>query len=59
VPVLKYLQVCPLPAAKEQIAKLEKLDPTAAKQAQSFLLPGGAALAPAPSSAPASQAKSK
>jgi hypothetical protein len=50
VPVLKYLQVCPLPAAKEQIAKLEKLDPTAAKQAQSFLLPGGAA---APAAAPA------
>ena len=47
VPVLKYLQVCPLPAAKEQLAKLEKLDPTAAKQAESFLLPGGAALPPA------------
>jgi hypothetical protein len=47
VPVLKYLQVCPLPAAKEQLAKLEQLDPTAAKQAQSFLLPGGAALPPA------------
>ncbi|HEY2826338.1 MAG TPA: hypothetical protein VGJ04_01965, partial [Pirellulales bacterium] len=47
VPVLKYLQVCPLPAAKQQLAKLEQLDPTAAKQAQSFLLPGGAALPPA------------
>jgi hypothetical protein len=47
VPVLKYLQVCPLPAAKEQLAKLSQLDPTAAKQAQSFLLPGGAAMPPA------------
>jgi hypothetical protein len=47
VPVLKYLQVCPLPEAKEQLAKLSELDPTAAKQAQSFLLPGGAALPPA------------
>ncbi|HTQ40521.1 MAG TPA: hypothetical protein VMJ32_15960 [Pirellulales bacterium] len=52
VPVLKYLQVCPLPEAKEQLAQLEKLDPTAAKQAQSFLLPGGAALAPAPAGTP-------
>src|SRR5262249_37300431 len=48
VPVLKYLQNCPLPEAKNQLAKLEQLDPTAAKQAQSFLLPGGAAIAPAP-----------
>jgi hypothetical protein len=54
VPVLKYLQVCPLPAAKEQLTKLSQLDPTAAKQAQSFLLPGGAALPPA--SAPPSNA---
>jgi hypothetical protein len=51
-PVLRYLQVCPLPEAKKQLAKLEALDPTAAKQAQSFMLPGGAAMpsAPAPAS---------
>lgn len=55
VPVLKYLQVCPLPEAKQELAKLKQLDPTAAKQAESFLLPGGATLPPAP--VPAGTAK--
>ncbi|HZZ30212.1 MAG TPA: hypothetical protein VFE46_19595 [Pirellulales bacterium] len=56
VPVLKYLQVCPLPEAKNQLTKLQQMDPTAAKQAESFLLPGGAALAPAPVPAGANNA---
>ena len=43
VPVLRYLQVCPNEDAKKQLARLEMMDPTAAKQAQSFMLPGGAA----------------
>jgi hypothetical protein len=47
VPVLRYLKVCPLPEAKEQLGKLEKLDPAAAKQAQAMTLPGGL---PAPAS---------
>jgi len=53
VPVLRYLQVCPTPEAKKELARLELMDPTAAKSAQSFMLPGGAALAPAPAESPA------
>jgi hypothetical protein len=41
VPVLRYLQVCPLPKAKDELAKLEKIDPTSAKQAKAMALPGG------------------
>ncbi len=60
-PVLRYLQACPLPEAKTQLAKLEALDPTAAKQAQSLMLPGGAAMpaAPAPAGTPASSSNTK
>ncbi len=50
-PVLRYLQACPLPEAKTQFEKLAALDPTAAKQAQSFMLPGGAAMPSAPAPA--------
>jgi len=58
VPVLRYLQVCPTPEAKKELARLEVMDPTAAKSAQSFMLPGGAALAPAPAESPAAGDKS-
>ena len=36
VPVINYLRSCPLPAAKEKLAELEKLDPVAAKRAATF-----------------------
>jgi hypothetical protein len=36
VPVVNYLRQCPLPAAKEQIKKLEKIDPAAIKRANTF-----------------------
>jgi hypothetical protein len=36
VPVLRYLQVCPLPEAKRQLARLEKVDPDSAKRAAAF-----------------------
>ncbi|HEY2881161.1 MAG TPA: hypothetical protein VGJ15_01980, partial [Pirellulales bacterium] len=54
VPVLHYLQACPLPEAKKQLTRLAELDPTAAKQAQSLLLPG-AGQAPAPAEKPAAK----
>jgi hypothetical protein len=59
VPVLRYLQVCPTPEAKKQLTRLEMLDPTAAKQAQSFMLPGGAAMAPAPPEKPSTKDNGK
>lgn len=59
VPVLRYLQVCPTPEAKKELTRLEMLDPTAAKQAQSFMLPGGAAMAPAPAEKPSTQDNAK
>jgi hypothetical protein len=36
VPVINYLRACPLPEAKEKLAKLEKLDPAAMKRAKTF-----------------------
>jgi hypothetical protein len=36
VPVLRYLQACPLPDADEHIIALSKLDPAAARRAASF-----------------------
>ena len=48
VPVVNYLQVCPLPKAKEYLAELTKIDPDAVKRANS-LFP----LAAVPSAAPA------
>ena len=36
VPVLRYLQACPLPEAETHIVALSKLDPSAAKRAASF-----------------------
>ena len=36
VPVINYLRACPKPQAKEYIALLEKIDPTAVKRANTF-----------------------
>ena len=36
VPVVNYLRQCPVPAAKEHIKKLEKIDPAAIKRANTF-----------------------
>jgi hypothetical protein len=41
VPVINYLRVCPLPAAKEHLKELEKIDPQAVKRANMFF-PGAA-----------------
>jgi hypothetical protein len=38
VPVITYLRVCPLPKAKELLKECEKIDPQAAKRAQSLFL---------------------
>jgi hypothetical protein len=58
VPVLKYLKACPLPDAKKMYDRLALIDPTAAKQAESFLsLPGGLG-APAPAEKPQTTEKS-
>jgi hypothetical protein len=47
VPVINYLRSCPLPAAKEKLAELEKLDPVAAKRAATFFPSPAAAGTPA------------
>ncbi len=45
VPVVNYLRACPLPAAKDYIKELEKLDPESVKRAHTFFpLPTGSAL---------------
>jgi hypothetical protein len=36
VPVINYLQACPLPKAKDHIAELAKIDPDSIKRANSF-----------------------
>ncbi len=36
VPVINFLRACPLPEAKEQLKKLEKIDPAAVKRANTF-----------------------
>jgi hypothetical protein len=36
VPVINYLRACPLPAAKERIEELAKIDPETVKRANSF-----------------------
>jgi len=41
VPVINYLRACPSPLAKEYIAMLEKIDPTAVKRANTFFAFGG------------------
>ncbi len=51
VPVIKYLQACPLPEAKVRLAELAKIDPEVVKRANTFFpfgAPGtGAAKVPA------------
>ncbi len=37
VPIANYLQVCPLPEAKEHLKELEKIDPEAVRRATFFL----------------------
>ncbi len=41
VPVIRYLQVCPLPEASQHLAKLRKVDPEAFRRAEAGLLFGG------------------
>ena len=36
VPVINYLRACPLPAAKEKLIKLEKIDPKSVQRAKTF-----------------------
>jgi hypothetical protein len=47
VPVVNYLQACPMPQAKKYIEELEKIDPAAVKRASTFLQPGGTSKAAA------------
>lgn len=42
VPVINYLRACPLPAAKERIDELAKLDPETVKRASTLFFPLGA-----------------
>lgn len=46
VPVIQYLRACPLPEAKKELAVLQKLDPQAFEQANTFFPFSGAATAP-------------
>jgi hypothetical protein len=57
VPVINYLQACPLPKAKEYLAELAKLDPESVKKATN-LFPIGAAPA-ARDKSPAASSDSK
>lgn len=57
VPVINYLQACPLPAAKKHLEELSKIDPDAFKRASSFFFPGGGAPAKPADPNKASQAE--
>ena len=59
VPVINYLRACPLPAAKERIDELAKLDPETVKRANSFFPLAGATAAPAAGDKPAEVAEAK
>jgi hypothetical protein len=48
VPVANYLQMCPLPEAKEALAALKEVDPEAIRHAEVFLPFQGASAAPVP-----------
>jgi hypothetical protein len=56
LPVLRYLQVCPLPKAKEALRLLKQVDPETAKRATAFpgFPSGGGAKVPAEAQPPAS-----
>ncbi|MEX0675470.1 MAG: hypothetical protein WD063_00245 [Pirellulales bacterium] len=45
VPVINYLRACPLPAAKQRIDELAKIDPESIKRANSFFPLGAAPVA--------------
>jgi hypothetical protein len=51
IPVIKYLQACPLPEAKTKLAELAKIDPEVVKRANTFFpfgtAPAGSAKVPA------------
>ncbi|HEX3725819.1 MAG TPA: hypothetical protein VHV08_06235 [Pirellulales bacterium] len=57
VPVINYLRACPLPAAKERIDELAKLDPETVKRANSFFPLTNAAPPAAADNANAASAK--
>jgi hypothetical protein len=46
VPVINYLRACPLPAAKEQLDELAKLDPETFKRANAFFPLAASSAAP-------------
>jgi hypothetical protein len=57
-PVFRYLNRCPLPEAKKQLARLKEMDPVAAKQALAFSsLPGLLPSAKAPAGKKANDTK--
>jgi len=60
VPVINYLRACPLPAAKDRIDELAKIDPETVKRANTFFPFAGSAPATAstdkPAAAPAANA---
>jgi len=57
VPVINYLQACPLPEAKKRIEELAKIDPEVVKRANTLFAFGGALAGSRPAAAPASAAK--
>jgi hypothetical protein len=48
VPVINYLQACPLPEAKERLAELTKLDPDSIKKATTLFAIGNGPASPDP-----------
>jgi hypothetical protein len=66
VPVIKFFQACPLPAAKAHLEECAKLDQQAFRQAKSFMMPGAGGpskslrkAAPVDTKAPAASTPSK
>jgi hypothetical protein len=56
VPVVQYLQACPLPEAKLRIAELQKIDPESVRRASFFLPLGPPKKAPETPAAPPAKA---
>ncbi len=59
VPVINFLQACPLPEAKERLAELAKIDPESVKKATSLFPIGGAPAARDKSAAETTDGKDK
>jgi hypothetical protein len=59
VPVINFLQACPLPEAKERLAELAKIDPESVKKATSLFPIGGAPAARDKSTKEATDGKDK